>query len=408
MNSNWNHFKFKDIVQFSPPIKLDNDTEYPFIEMENITPGKRYVTSTEFKKYSSSGSAKFKNNDVIFARITPCLENRKIAQVDLADSKYGFGSTEFFVFRAKPTMLDQSYLYYYSTSYYFVESAINSMVGASGRQRADKKYIENLDVYLPKLKEQQQIAAILSTHDDLIETNNQRIATLEQLARQIYKEWFVRMRFPDWEKTPFHHGMPEQWERKKLGEISSFISRGITPIYDENGESIVINQKCIRNGRLNLNPSQKQSKDIPDNKKIQPNDVLINSTGEGTLGRVAIVTKNYDNHTVDTHVTITRPNVDKIDPIYYGFTLLNYQSIFEFMAVGATGQTELGRKDIMNIEIELPIFQLQSRFASLAKPMLEQIDTLIDQNEILTKTRNLLLPRLISGKLTLKQASSSL
>ncbi len=112
--------------------------------------------------------------------------------------------------------------------------------------------------------------------------------------------------------------------------------------------------------------------------------------------------KNYENHTVDTHVTIARPNVERIDPSYYGFTLLNYQNIFESMAVGATGQTELGRKNIMNVEIELPTLQLQSRFASLINPMAEQIDVLLEQNEALTKSRNLLLPRLINGKLTLK------
>ena len=312
------------------------------------------------------------------------------------------------IIRINESIAVPQYVYYVINSRSYKDALLNLSQTGATREALTKDDLSRFKIPLPLFKTQQQIAAILSAYDDLIETNNQRIATLEKLAQQIYKEWFVRMRFPGREQTQLHHGMPEKWERKKLSEISSFISRVITPIYDENGESIVINQKCIRNGRLNLIPSQKQSKEIPDNKKIQKNDVLINSTGEGTLGRVAIVTKNYENHTVDTHVTIARPNVEKIDPCYYGFTLLNYQNIFEFMAVGATGQTELGRKDIMNVEIELPTFQLQSRFSFLVKPMVEQIDTLIEQNEVLTKTRNLLLPRLISGKLTLKKAHASL
>jgi type I restriction enzyme, S subunit len=82
-----------------------------------------------------------------------------------------------------------------------------------------------IKLVLPPLT-QQQIASILSTYDDLIETNNQRIATLEQLAQQIYKEWFVRMRFPGWEHTQIHHGIPDGWEIKNIGEICSKVTDG--------------------------------------------------------------------------------------------------------------------------------------------------------------------------------------
>jgi type I restriction enzyme S subunit len=286
--------------------------------------------------------------------------------------------------------------------YYLQAFPLNLYAGGAAQPLLNQTILSQIDCLFPTPTYQQQIAQILTAYDDLIETNNQRIATLEQLAQQIYKEWFVRLRFPNWENTPLHHGIPEGWERKKIGDVSSLVSRGITPIYDENGHSVVINQKCIRDGKLNLIPSQRQSKEIPENKQIQQNDVLINSTGEGTLGRVARVTRGYENHTVDTHVTIARPDSEKINACYYGMTLLNYQSIFEFMAIGATGQTELGRKDIIKLEIEVPTDELQSKFDALVTPMMEQVDILNEQNEHLTKTRNLLLPRLISGKLSVK------
>jgi type I restriction enzyme, S subunit len=90
------------------------------------------------------------------------------------------------------------------------------------------KILNNIQVALPEIEVQDKIAAILSAYDDLIETNNQRIATLEQLAQQIYKEWFVRMRFPGWENTLLHHGIPERWVVSELIEFGKVIT-GKTP-----------------------------------------------------------------------------------------------------------------------------------------------------------------------------------
>ena len=92
------------------------------------------------------------------------------------------------------------------------------------------------------------------------------------------------------------------------GALTSFISRGIAPKYDDAGPGIVINQKCVRNGRLSLGPARHQSKEVPKDKAVRIWDVLINSTGEGTLGRVAQIQEGIANCTVDSHLTIVRPH----------------------------------------------------------------------------------------------------
>jgi type I restriction enzyme S subunit len=97
---------------------------------------------------------------------------------------------------------------------------------------------------MPGLIEQQQIAAILTAYDDLIETNNQRIATLEAIAQQIYKEWFVRLRFPNWEHTPFHHGIPDGWEVKPLSNFCRLVM-GQSPsseFYNDSGNGLPFHQ----------------------------------------------------------------------------------------------------------------------------------------------------------------------
>jgi restriction endonuclease S subunit len=171
----------------------------------------------------------------------------------------------------------------------------------------DRNVLHEIKVRLPLLPEQLRITEILSTYDDLIDHNRRRMALLEDSARQLYREWFVRLRFPGHEHTPVVDGVPQGWERNTLAQLTSFLKRGITPRYDEDAEGLVINQKCIRDGRVNLELSRHQSKEVKAERLLQVGDVLVNSTGEGTLGRVAQVKATLVNCTVDTHVTIVRP-----------------------------------------------------------------------------------------------------
>ena len=121
-----------------------------------------------------SGGTKFRNGDTIMARITPCLENGKTAQVSiLNDGEVGFGSTEYIVFRAKEGIADKDYLYYLVCSPEVREPAIKSMVGSSGRQRVQTSVLENLIVEVPPFGEQKRIGGLLKALDDKIELNNQ-------------------------------------------------------------------------------------------------------------------------------------------------------------------------------------------------------------------------------------------
>ena len=144
----------------------------------------------------------------------------------------------------------------------------------------------------------------------------------------------------------------------KLEDLIIYISRGITPKYTEKSDNscIVLNQKCIRDFSINFNPSRKNDillKKISDEKFIEQYDVLINSTGVGTLGRVAQFLDNAPNSiTVDSHITIVRPNSNKIHPLFFGYLLKSKQNEIESFAQGTTGQTELSRDDLKNMVVE--------------------------------------------------------
>ena len=192
--------------------------------------------------------------------------------------------------------------------------------------------------------------------------------------------------------------IPEGWQVTKLDAVSGYINRGLTPKYDDLADGIVINQKCIRGQKLSYALVRRQSKPIPADKRVRYGDVLINSTGVGTLGRVAQVLDERPNCTVDTHVTIVRPG-KQVTTHFYGLSLLAREEYFEQQGVGATGQTELGRGRVAETTFILPPLVVQEQFDELVAPMRLMTVTLTAKNANLRATRDLLLPKLISGEL---------
>lgn len=294
--------------------------------------------------------------------------------------------------------IDKTFLYYVLNSPAYRAQVRGSATGATVRHTAPKR-ICDCNVLVPDtLDEQRQVAGVLAAYDDLIATNQRRIALLEDAARRLYREWFVQLRFPGHEFVPVQDGIPEGWSKSSIADQASFLNRGITPKYDDTAKGRVINQKCIREGRLSMEPARRQSKDVKPERLVRFGDVLINSTGAGTLGRVAQVRIPLADCTVDTHVTIARP-LDDDSATYFGQALLSLEPVFAQMGKGSTNQLELARADIGAMESWLPPLEIRREFHRLAWPMLEQAEQLMAANVSLAQARDLLLPKLMSGQL---------
>jgi len=268
-----------------------------------------------------------------------------------------------------------------------------------GTKRLETDVLSAFEIPVPRTRSvQHRVVAVLSAYDDLIENNRRRMALLEEAARQLYREWFVRLRFPGHEHTRVTNGVPEGWRRKLVEQLTSFLNRGIAPHYDDEAEGMVINQKCIRGGRFDLSLARHQSREFKPDRQVQHGDVLVNSTGEGTLGRVAQVLAPIENCTVDTHVTIVRP-APNIAVHYFGQALMDWEPRFSTMGRGATNQTELSRGQIGDVQILVPPRSLVQQFEDVAAPSFRQVWVLMVQNEKLRAARDLLLPRLMSGEI---------
>ena len=286
--------------------------------------------------------------------------------------------------------------------YYFLCNAWRSVVESnviSGAtvDRIPLTRFPDFEVRLPDIETQTRIASILSAYDDLIENNRRRIRLLEQAARLLYKEWFVHLRFPGHEHVKIKDGVPEGWEKRTVGNVSSFISRGITPKYDEEAPGTVLNQKCIRNQRLDMGLARNQSKTVPPSKLVRFGDVLINSTGQGTLGRAAQFLDSIENCTVDSHITIARPDMG-VPILLFGQCIASMENFLGTRGRGATNQTELAKATVAALPFLNPHALLAKKFERIVDSIAKYIQNLMRQNGQLDKARNMLLPRLMNGE----------
>jgi len=187
----WTTLPFDHVVLVNPSVRMERGKIYPFVDMQAIDPGSRIVGPSEERPFKGGGS-RFMNGDTLMARITPCLENGKIARYVAPKGKdAGHGSTEFIVIRGRPNVTDNGFAYYLTKWDGVRQYCISQMTGSSGRQRVPTSALSHHEVTIPPLKEQQAIACILGALDDKIELNRRMNRTLEEMARAIFKSWFV-------------------------------------------------------------------------------------------------------------------------------------------------------------------------------------------------------------------------
>ena len=211
---------------------------------------------------------------------------------------------------------------------------------------------------------------------------------LLQQASSIFKAWFID---PDISEH-------EDWQMVTLEDITSLVTRGIAPKYSDESDQIVINQKCIRDHMLDLSPARKHLPKKINEKWLKKGDLLINSTGQGTLGRAAQIWFDPVNMTVDSHVTIVRPKNEKL--IYYiGIWGILHEREIESLHTGSTGQTELPRDRVKGLELLLPDENALDQFNSVVKPITEFIISNQNENIRLADLRDSLLPKLMSGEI---------
>jgi len=219
----WRELPFSEAVIINPRIILERGKTYPHVDMAAMNPGSRNVYASVQRKYTGGGS-RFQSGDTLMARITPCLENGKIALYRATHTQAtAHGSTEFIVIRGRTDVTDSEFAYYLTQWEGVRSHAIDQMTGTSGRQRVPTDSLNHLTVSIPPLPEQRAIAHILGTLDDKIELNRRTNETLESMARALFKSWFIDFD-PVRAKMTLKHHSPPQHHSPLEGESQSAIA----------------------------------------------------------------------------------------------------------------------------------------------------------------------------------------
>ncbi|EOU2041746.1 restriction endonuclease subunit S [Clostridium perfringens] len=410
---NWQLYKLKDIIQFNPKESIKKKEIAKKIAMDKLEPFTRKVSGYEETEFTSG--TKFRNGDTLLARITPCLENGKTAQVDILDeNEIGFGSTEYIVLREKLGITFNDYIYYLSISPEFRNMAIKSMTGSSGRQRVQKDVLEESEIILPPLEEQKAIAKILSDLDEKIEVNNKINKNLEEMAQAIFKQWFVDFEFPNEEGKPYKSSggemveselgmIPKGWNISELGELYEVKGGKRLPkghsLQDTKTKYPYIRVTDVANGSIDkksLKYISEETKEKIDKYNINYSDLYISIAG--TVGIVGMINKSLDNASLTENMAkIKVGNIDK----YYLYLLLNSKQGQETILSKVVGSTQpkLPLYAIKSIKILKGDNRINKKFYDYVNSLFMTRENNLDINEILEKLRNTLLPKLMSGEI---------
>jgi type I restriction enzyme S subunit len=361
---------FSELRTYIATVDLTN-----YITTENMLPNRGGVceasTLPDVKKLP-----KYEPKDILLSNIRPYF--KKIWYAD----KVGGCSNDVLVVKAKEN-IDPQFLYYVLSDNNFFNYSTVTSKGTKmprGSKHAIMKYlVPNIDK-----PTQLKIADILSTYDELIENNNKRIAILEQMAENLYKEWFVRFRFPGYENAKFENGIPSGWEIQRIGELAKIGAGGDAPQdYSPVRTSeypIPIYSNGIANDGL-----------YGYGKKSTKKAKSITISARGTVGFTCL---RFEPYLPIVRLLSIEPDSKLLD-VYYLFHNLRNENIDGY----GTSQQQITIPFLKKKKVIVPPIELQTRFAHFAEDNYNQINKLKESNTNLVKQRDLLLPRLMSRKL---------
>jgi type I restriction enzyme, S subunit len=299
---------------------------------------------------------------------------------------------------------------------------IAGFLTGSAIPKLNQARLNKIPIPTPPYGEQRAIAKILGDLDDKIDILREMNRTLEDIARAVFRSWFVNfepVRAKAVGATSFR-GMPQDlfdtlpadftdaqtlppgWRSEPLdGLVATPITRGLAPKYIESGGVAVLNQKCVRNWEIDASVARRHDGEVkpPKEKVVELFDILVNSTGVGTLGRVAQLYRIQETTTFDSHLSLVRHDPKKVAPLFLGFELTEREGDIERLGHGSTGQTELNRQKLGALNVNLPPLPVQLHFDGLVAPLVQRKGSNNLEIDTLASLRDTLLPKLISGEL---------
>jgi type I restriction enzyme, S subunit len=397
----WLTLPFSEAVLINPSVPLKRGTVYPFVDMQSVVPNNKKVRANE-KRVFDGGGARFLAGDVLMARITPSLEHGKISRFAADDpDTIAHGSTEFIVIRGKPEVTDTDFAYYLTRWDYVRQYAISQMTGSSGRQRVPTDSLQFIEVAIPPLSEQRAIANILGSLDDKIELNRRMNTILEELARVVFRKWFVEHEeSEDWQvQTLEQHIEAEKGLSYKGEGLSNDIG---TPMHNLNS--------VYEGGGYKYEGIKYYTGEYRERHILRAGEIIVTNTEQGfeylLIGYPAIVPKYFGTTGIFSHhIFRVRPLPASPLKTHYLYFLLMDPFVRD-QIVGCTNGTTvnmLSADGLRNPKFKLPPKELIDRFELFAAPIFEKKELLYKESHTLANLRDTLLPKLMRGEVSVKE-----
>jgi len=380
----WKEYKFSEFVSINPKVTFEQRDLLPFVEMKDIEPSNKFCSNSTTR--SLSGGARFINGDTLFARITPCLENGKIAQVRNLKGGKGFGSTEFHVLRGKNEISDTDFVYYLSRWSDVRDFAQINLHGTSGRQRFPAEAFKELILTLPPLPEQERIAEVLSSLDDKIDLLQRQNKTLEQLAETMFRQWFVE-------------GADDSWITSTVGESFDIKGGGTPPT----GEKSYWDGRICWTSPKDLSST---SNIFLHNTERKITEAGLRKVSSGLLpkGVVLLSSRAPIGYLAITNVT-TAINQGYIaclpNELYSSWFIHNWLKVsMDLIVNSANGSTflEIPKSVFRTLDFVVPTREKVVSYNHQAELFYSKILSNEKQINLLEQTRDTLLPKLMSGE----------
>lgn len=397
----WTVVRINEICEVNPSLpdrgEIPADTEVSFVPMAAVDEVFGRITEAEVRRYRDvrRGFTPFVNGDILFAKITPSMENGKAAIASDLVNGIGFGSTEFHVLRPGPLVLPE-WIFALIRRPDFLRNAANSFVGSAGQQRVPARFLETFPIPLPPLPEQQRIVEILRAADELRQLRARANRRAEELLPALFDEMFG-------DTVNNHHG----WITKPIGEVlRSRPHYGSFASPSESGPLLDLRVGNIVRGGIDWSDQKfldLNEKDIQRFKLVPGDVILARAIGSSEhLGKCAIFEGAQDNVVFDSHLMRLQFDEDKMLPEYFhaAFTSPSGRTLLSRYSRQSAIQFNVNTQEIQSIPIPVPPIPLQARFRRLASRVRESEKLSAASRLNLEKLFHSLLARAFVGKLT--------
>ena len=422
----WQEVPFSKAVLINPPVRLKNGENYPFVDMASIEPFSKLVSAKAERKFTGGGS-RFKSGDTLMARITPCLENGKIGQFYSDNpTTIAHGSTEFIVIRGRPTVSETEFAYYLTKWEHVRSYAIGQMTGTSGRQRVPVNAFDQLFVPIPSVEEQRAIASLLGALDDKIDLNRRMNETLEAMAQAIFKDWFVDfgpVRAKAEGRPPYL--APEIWalfpdalddDDKPvgwcIGQLQSLVELNPKELLPQGSIAPYLEMAALSTS--GSTPEPYVERQFSSGTRFRNGDTLLaRITPCLENGKTAFV-QDLPSDAVgwgSTEFIVLRPIPPVPKPYAY---ILVREANFRTHAIqsmtGTSGRQRARSEALAEYPVAIPnnTDAIWQAFGLVIEPMFERIMISGKESQTLAYLRDLLLPKLMSGEIRLRDAEKAI